>query len=570
MEIDINKVALTPIKRFGKLLQEEKKDVYAIYFYAILSGAVSLILPLGIQALFNFILGGRLSTSWVILVGVVAAGITFTGFLQISQLYLAEKLQQRIFTKTALGFAYRFPRIKLDELQNKFPPELVNRFFDAVTLQKGAAKILLDLPAALLQVIFGLILLAFYHPYFILFGFILIILLILVFYFTSPKGMQTALKESSAKYSVAFWLEEIARALPSFKLSGSSKLPMLKVDYLLQKYVDFRNKHFQVLIFQYKVLIAFKVLIVTALLGVGSLLLINEEISIGQFVAAEIIILLVINSVEKLILSLEVVYDTLTAVEKIGLIMDIPIEKQTGTEKALAKPQHGLKFEANDLSYNSHDHKLEILKSLNFVIQPGEKVAITGKSGSGKSTLLSLLSGLYEKYSGKIIINDLPLDVLDLNKYRGYLGESFDDQAIFHGTMRENISLGRDIADENIRKILDLVGLTDYVYKLPDDLDTVLMPEARGLSKDLLRKIIFARCLVGTPRALLFEDLWPALNGQVDKISDYMFQGEWTVLYITSDEKMIAKADKVMELAEGELAFMGSYTAYKEFKNGKQ
>ncbi|WP_143960571.1 peptidase domain-containing ABC transporter [Litoribacter populi] len=559
--------AITPIKRFGKLLNQEKRDVYAIYFYAVLNGGVGLILPLAIQALFNFILGGRVSTSWGILIGLVAAGFTFSGFLQISQLYLTEKLQQRIFTKSALGFAYRFPRLKMDSLQNKYAPELVNRFFDSVNLQKGTAKLLLDFPTAILQVLFGLILLAFYHSYFILFGVILILILIAIFYFTSPKGMETALKESSAKYNVAYWLEEVARALPSFKLSGSSKLPLLKVDYLLQSYVDFRNKHFNVLIFQYKVLIAFKVLIVTALLGVGSLLLINEEISIGQFVAAEIVIILVIGSVEKMILSLETVYDTLTAVEKLGLIMDMPIEKQNGTEKSLVKNVHGLKFQLNKLYFKSTDKQFNILENINLTIDAGEKVILTGASGSGKTTLLHLLAGLYEDYRGKIIVNDLPLDVLDVNKFRGYLGESFNNQYIFHGTMRENITLGRDVEEPQVRKVLELVGLNQYVFSLPEDMETMLMPEGKGLSQVDIRKLIVARCLVHSPRTLLLEDLWSQLNGEEEEIINYIFDGDWTAVFISDDDKLISKADKVIELSKGKVKFIGTPAEFKNYKN---
>jgi ABC-type bacteriocin/lantibiotic exporter with double-glycine peptidase domain len=119
---------LTPLKRFFRLLNEEKKEVYAIYFYSLLNGAVSLIYPLGIQAIVNFVLGGRVSTAWLIMILVVALGITFGGFLQISQLYLTEKLEQRIFTKVGFSFAYRLPKLKLDELQDKHTPELVNRF----------------------------------------------------------------------------------------------------------------------------------------------------------------------------------------------------------------------------------------------------------------------------------------------------------------------------------------------------------------------------------------------------------------------------------------------------------
>ncbi|HAS57429.1 MAG TPA: ABC transporter ATP-binding protein/permease, partial [Algoriphagus sp.] len=178
---------ITPIKRFFRLLKEEKSQVYSIYFYAVLNGLITLTLPLGIQAILNFILGGRISTSWIILVLIVAAGVAFGGFLQISQLQIMEKLQQRIFTKSGLSIAYRLPRVKAEILHGQYGPELVNRFFDTVNLQKGLSKILIDFSTALLQVIFGLLLLSVYHPTFILFGIALFVILGLIFYITGPR-----------------------------------------------------------------------------------------------------------------------------------------------------------------------------------------------------------------------------------------------------------------------------------------------------------------------------------------------------------------------------------------------
>ena len=148
--------------------------------------------------------------------------------------------------------------------------------------------------------------------------------------------------ESSFKYKTAYWLEEVGRTLNSFKLVGSTNLPVLRADKLIQKYIEFRSQHFNVLIFQYKVMIAFKVLIVTSLLLAGSLLLINDQISIGQFVAAEVIIILVVSSVEKLILSLETVYDTLVSVDKLGQIMDLDLEHHDPQEKVLESSNGGL------------------------------------------------------------------------------------------------------------------------------------------------------------------------------------------------------------------------------------
>ncbi|SHN33850.1 ABC-type bacteriocin/lantibiotic exporter, contains an N-terminal double-glycine peptidase domain [Cyclobacterium lianum] len=558
----------TPLKRFFSLLRDEKKEIYAIYFYAILNGLVSLSLPLGIQAILNFILGGRMTTSWVLLVVIVALGVIFGGYLQISQLYLTEKLQQRVFGKSAMEFAYRLPRIKTEALRGKFPPELVNRFFDTVVLQKGLSKILIDFSTASLQVFFGLILLSIYHPFFIIFSFALVFILYLIFKLTSPKGMKESLKESTAKYELAFWLEEIARTLGTFKLSGFSPLPFRKVDKLVSNYVGFRNSHFAVLILQYKVMIGFKAAIIVTLLVAGSILLMNNEISIGQFVAAEIIIVLIINSVEKLILSLETVYDTLTATEKLGLIMDLELERSEGVDKAFGQSAEGLSYVFRELTYHPEDKKMPNLSRINVEIKSGEKVVVTGESGSGKSTFLQVMAGLIEDYQGNIIVNKLPMDTLSLEKLRSMIGDSLSRQSIFHGTIRENITVGNDnVSEQKIREILEVVGLKDFIYELKDDLDTVLLPEGKHLSNAYISKIILARSLCFDPKLLLLEQELSYLNDdEVQTLLDYMFAASWTMVVVSRDEKILRRADKILELKSGSLVFEGNFNEYENFK----
>lgn len=561
----------TPLNRFFNLLKEEKNEVYAIYYYAILNGIVSLSLPLGIQAILNFILGGRMTTSWTLLVAIVALGVIFGGFLQISQLYLTEKLQQRVFSKSALEFAYRLPRIKTEALVGKYAPELVNRFFDTINLQKGLAKLLIDFSTASLQVFFGLVLLAVYHQFFIIFAVVLVFLLYLVFKLTSPRGMQTSLKESSAKYEVAYWLEEIGRTLGTFKLAGHSNLPFSRVDKLIKKYVEYRNGHFAVLIFQYKVMIAFKVLIVVSLLVAGSILLMNDEISIGQFVAAEIIIVLIIASVEKLILSLETVYDTLTATQKIGLFMDMELERNEGIDKSLKNSSQGLHYEIRGLSFTHSNADKPILDRIDLEIGAGEKVVVTGKSGSGKSTLLYLMAGLIENYSGSIIINKLPLETLALDKLRSMIGDSLSHQSIFHGTIRENISVGKDAEEETLRDIIKLVELDEFVFNLKDDLETVLLPEGKQLSHAVISKIILARSIYCNPKLMLLEEEFNHLNKKDSKkLLDYIFNGSWTLVAVSNQEQTIERADKVIELDQGEIAFKGTYEEYKSYLKGEK
>jgi ABC-type bacteriocin/lantibiotic exporter with double-glycine peptidase domain len=317
---------LSPLARLWNLVREERSDITAIYFFAVLSGLIQLTLPVGIQAIIGFVLGGTLSASLTVLIIGLVSAVLLTGIIQVSQMKVIEKIQQRIFVRYASAFADRIPKLDLKKVDGFYLPELVNRFFETVSLQKGFAKLLLDLPLASIQIFFGLVLLSFYHPFFILFGVVILTLLWLILRVTGHRGLQSSLAESSYKYGVVGWLEEMARLVKSFKFSVAG-LHMNKADEKTINYLHARTTHFKVLEFQYKVLVVFKVLITAAMLIGGVLLLLNQQINIGQFVAAEIVIITIIASIEKIITNLDSLYDIMTAVEKIGKLTDKPIER---------------------------------------------------------------------------------------------------------------------------------------------------------------------------------------------------------------------------------------------------
>ena len=216
------KNVLSAWQRLIGMLKLDKRDIYQTFYYAIFAGFVNLSLPLGIQAIINLIQGAQISTSWIVLVVLVTLGVAFGGILQLMQIRIIENVQQKIFTRASFEFSYRFPKIKMSALRNFYPPELANRFFDTLTVQKGLAKILVDFPAALLQILFGLMLLSFYHPFFIIYGILLLILIYLVFKFTAQRGLETSLEESKSKYKVAHWIQEVARSIVSFKLKTAN------------------------------------------------------------------------------------------------------------------------------------------------------------------------------------------------------------------------------------------------------------------------------------------------------------------------------------------------------------
>ena len=545
---------LHPWKRFINLLRLEKRDIFQIFYYAIFGGIVALSLPLGIQAIINLIQGAQISTSWVVLVIVVTLGVIFSGALQLMQLRIIETIQQRIFTRASFELSYRFPKIKMNELRNYYPPELANRFFDTLTIQKGLSKILIDVPTALLQIIFALILLSFYHPFFIIFGILLLLLIYIVFKFTAQKGLETSLKESKIKYKVAHWIQEVARTVVSFKLSGNTNLAIQKNDALVDQYLKARESHFKILILQFSQMVGFKVVVTASLLLIGGALVLNQEMNIGQFVAAEIIILLVIQSVEKLIIGLESFYDVLTSIEKIGQVVDKELESQDG-ERPMFKD--GLTIELDNVSYRVADRKKPILKDVSLVLHPKSRILIKGESGAGKSSLLRLLSGIIEPTEGNIYINNLSLNSLHLNHYRSQLGLSLSDETPFEGTIKDNLVFGdKEINDSIIYNALDIVGLNQFIKEQPYGLETIIYPEGKQMSFTIAKKILLARAIIKQPQVLILEDPLDQFNLEETKdIIKYLTAPDkpWALIVVSSKKSWSTQCQQIITLEKGEI-----------------
>lgn len=545
---------MTPWQRLVGLLQLEKRDILQIFYYAIFAGIVALSLPLGIQAIINLIQGAQISTSWIILVIIVTVGVAFSGALQLMQLRIIETIQQRIFTRSSFELAYRFPKIKMVELRNYYPPELANRFFDTLTIQKSLSKILIDVPTAVLQILFALILLSFYHPFFIIFGLLLLILVFVVFKFTAIRGLETSLKESKNKYKVAHWIQEIARSVISFKLSGSTNLGVNKNDELVSDYLKARESHFQVLMLQFIQMISFKVIVTASLLLIGGALVLNQEMNIGQFVAAEIIIILVIASVEKLILGLESFYDTLTSLEKIGQIVDKDLESQEGETLQFSK---GINIELEDVGYEVENRDKHILKGISLKINSKSRILIKGESGSGKSTLLRLISGVIQATSGHVYVNDMSISSLHLNFYRSQLGLSLSDETPFEGSIRENLTFSNtSITDDKIHEILEIVGLKSFIKEQPEGLSTILYPDGRQMSYTLSKKIVLARAILKAPKVLILEDALDRFNEEETmSIVDYLSHNDrpWGLIVVSSSDIWLNKCSEIITLERGRI-----------------
>jgi len=545
----------TPLQRFYSLLKLDRKDISQIFFYAIFSGLVSLSLPLGIQAIINLIQAGRVSISWIILVLIVVIGVALVGILSLMQLRITENLQQKIFVRSSFEFGYRLPKIKFEALYNQYPPELANRFFDTLTIQKGTSKLLIDFSTALLQIIFGILLLSLYHPFFIFFGVLLAFLLYSIFRFSFEAGLSSSLKESKYKYKVVSWLQEIARNNFSFRKQENFEFALEKNNQLVEEYIYYREKHFKVIKRQFTQLIGFKVIITACLLLIGGYLVLNQKMNIGQFVAAEIIILLVINSVEKIIIGLESLYDVLTSVEKIGQIVDLKMEEPREQNSDYCFTN--LSIETENLKFKYPEAPDDVLNDINLKIEPSEKIYLEGVNGSGKSTLIRILAGFIQPTSGSFFINDDTYRKIDVAQYSSQISTITHGETPFEGTVLENITMNNpSISNENIKWAIESVQLGSFIKTLPEGLETKIFPDGRQLSSSNAQKILLARSIVNKPKILFYEDPLDKMDEEASKeIIDFLTNSsnQWTVIVSSKNNYWEQKCSRKITLQNGKI-----------------
>lgn len=557
----------TPLQRTLALLERERREVLTVFFYATLAGALSLILPLAVGGIVQLVQGRLFLQPVVVLITFVIIGTIVTGVLQIGILKVVERIQQRVFARMALEFAFRIPRLKYAASLEANLPEQMNRLFEAVAIQKGVQKLLVDVPTALLTVAFGLILLTLYSPWFSIFAVIVVAILAMIIRWTGPEGLATSIVESKYKYKAVHWLEELARAFHAFKFAGDSTLPVERMDDVVTGYLKYRRKHFAVIVRQTIALIGFKTFITAAVLILGATLVQTNRLLLGQFVAAEVVIVTVLAGVEKLIGSLATVYDVLTSVDKAGHVADLPLETRGGLAPTHSRG-HGIAVESKDLRYRYPNARSASVDGVSIRIAAGERVGIMGVDGSGRSTLLKLLGGLIDEYDGTIRFDGITLRDLDRPAMRARVGQMLSWNDLFDGTVEENVSVGRaHITPRDVRQALDDLQLTDEIQRLPQGMQTELTNGGRTLQAHLANKLLVAQGIVGAPRLVVLDDFFQNLDASSRALIIRLLtdrERPWTVIAVSHDPQLLAAFDRVLVVHEGRVLRDGTFAQLRE------
>lgn len=536
-----------PLQRLISLLRAESRDVWVVVIFALVSGLLTMTTPLAVEALVNTVAFGRFLQPVIVLSLMLLAFLLFQAAMKAVQTVVVEIIQRRLFARVAADLSFRLPRTRVEALEEEYAPELVNRFFDIVLVQKISAQLLLDGISLVLSIAVGMAVLAFYHPYLLAFDVVLVLAILFMMFVLGYGAVKTSIKESKTKYAMAAWLEDLARCRTTFRYDGAAEFALERSDQLIYDYLTARKKHFQVLMRQIIFMLLLQALASTCLLAIGGWLVISGQLSLGQLVAAELIVAVVVGSLAKLGKHIEGFYDLMASIDKLGSLFDLPIERTDG----LLTMCSGLGIAARDVCYSLPDGR-EVLKGVSLTVKSGQKVAISGPSGCGKSLLLDILFGLREPTSGVVTVNGIdPRDVRP-DVLRRHVALARDIE-IFEGTIAENVHLERpDISIGDVRAALEVVGLMPAIQQQPMGLDTRLTSSGNPMTTSQLRRIMVARAIAGAPEIVLLDEILDSMSDTsaaliLQRIIDAKLP--WTILLVSNREKLKSMMDTVIQVS---------------------
>lgn len=546
---------LSPVRRFLSLLDLERRDIWTVTLFAFVSGLLTLATPLAVESLVNVVSWGIYLQPLVVLGLILLICLGIAGVLRILQAVVVELIQRRQFVRIVSDLAHRFPRANQASLAGEYPRELANRVFDIMTIQKATAVLLLDGLSIVLTTILGLVLLAFYHPFLLGFDIVLLISMISITWLLGRGGIRTAIEESKTKYRVAHWLQDVLDSPSVFKTGGGESLAIQRANQLTTEYVQARQQQFRVVIRQVAFAISLQVIASTALLALGGWLVIDGQLTLGQLVASELVVTVVVGAFSKAGKSLEKFYDLMAGVDKVGHLIDIPTDPR---QRHGDLPQGPAEVRWGDLTFEGPASSSKIPGA---TIPAGTSTAIVGDDVVGRSQLARTLGGLKQPNRGSVQIAGIAGSQAATD-YQGRLVGYAGGHEIFHGTLRENVDLGRaNLGSARVRQALNQVGLSEMLLHFPDGLQTNLQTGGYPLSRDQVARLVIARAIVTSPNLVIVDGL---LDGLAQDTQDQIWEtlanddAPWTLVVVTNDKEIASRCKG--EISVRQLQLSGSST----------
>ena len=530
-----------------KLAWSERKEVGVVLIYGLASSILSLGVPVGIQTFVNKVGFGTLNQPVLFLVFAVFACLVCASIFRVMQVVVSERIQRRIFTKVATELSYRLPRVSTKAIGNKRLPEKVNRFLDVVTIQKSAALLLLDGFTLILQAIAGLALLAFYHPFLLAFDVVLVIMVGFILFGLGRGAIDTSLKESATKYQVLAWLEELAEKTLSIRSQETRKFATEKTEALVIDFLKARTNHFRIILRQVVGSLGLQAIASAGLLAIGAYLVVQNQLTLGQLVAAEIVVTLILTSLQKFQKHLESFYDLVAATGKVNDLLSLDLEREDGEPWSWKENPAAIELRAVEFSVGKAYH----LPALNLKIAPGEKLAVLGSNGSGKSTLADIIAGTKLPTRGTVVYDGHDIRDIRLEELRAGIAV-VRDLDLFEATILENIRMGNPTTSiEQIRKAIQNLGLEPVIDRFEQGLHLKVNQEGRPLSGAQAHRLALVKGLAIKPKVIVIDEWLDTVDERsAGLILDIVLRESATVVLCTHRRSLANQCTKILDLDE--------------------
>ncbi len=529
----------TPLRRFLGLLKLERRDMFTVFLFALVSGILSLATPLAVESLVNVVSWGTYWQPLLVLAMMLLVCLGLSGVLKVIQTFLVEIIQRRQLVRIVGDLSHRFPRARQQAIEAEYPRELANRLFDIMTIQKATATLLLDGVSLVLATTLGMLLLSFYHPFLLGYVAIMLFLMLSLTWILGRGGVRTAIDESRTKYAIVHWLQDVLASPSAFKVNGGESLAIDRANRLVSEYLRARKSQFNVIIRQVTFAVGMQVVASTILLGLGGWLVIRGQLTLGQLVASELVVTVVVGSFAKLGKSLEKFYDLMAGVDKVGHLLDVQVDPRRELEES-SERQGEVAWDDLEIEYPAGSVRVPSLR-----IQSGSRVAIVGEDRYANSMLLRTLAGLTRPTKGLAEIAGVDARQAGLaasGRIVGYAGPL----EIFRASLVENVSLGRlGVGRNRVRETLQQLGMWNEVLRLPDGAGTMLQTGGYPLTPSQLGMLMIARAIAANPVVVLIDGLLDDLpDDKLDQVWDAIAgpDAPWTLFVATNNDRIIRLA----------------------------
>jgi ABC-type bacteriocin/lantibiotic exporter with double-glycine peptidase domain len=545
----------SPLQRLYQLAELEREDITTLIIYGLGIGLMSLATPIAVQSLVNTIAFGALFQPLLVLTLILFVLMTFSNTLAAWQFYVVEMLQRRLFVRLFGTAAHGLQQADFSARDRHYLPELSNRFFDVVTLQKTAAVMLLESLGYILQTLIGMLLLAFYHPILLAFDLFLIAALSAILFVMGKHGVSTAIEQSKAKYTAAAWLENIAGNALLGKATHTQDFFRHRTEQISMDYLYACVQHFRIVARQNIAALALHAIANTLLLGLGGWMVIERQLSLGQLIAAELVVNAMLYGLTRLGKNLDNFYELLTGLDKVGHLLDLPQETNLGTSAVVNTGAYRVVLDNVSLPQNP---QLDTLHHLNLQIDAGECLVIS--SGAQRGSVFDLLYGLRSPASGSVSLDNQDLRDLNLGLLRDTIALVREPE-IFPGSIAENVHMGRPLDLHAIQEVLQQVGLLEFITELPTGLNTPLGLQGAPLSREQCLRLSLARALSQKPRLLMLDQVLDHIDqSALPKLLNYLVakQVPWTLLVCSQQEQVIKACSRHCRIEQGTLVEISS------------